>query len=112
MAADPNDAAIQLMFAEALLRPEIGGLAETSPRTKEDLPRFRRARELARSALAHGADETRALGAIGTSYIVEDDFADGIALLEHAHALFPQRTDYPLHLLSLYLRGGEQSKAV
>ena len=112
MAADPHDATVQLMFAEALMRPEIGGgLAETTPHTRDDMPRFRRARELARYALAHGADETRSYGAIGTSYIVEDDPADGIAALERAHALFPQRTDYPLHLLSLYLRVGEQSKA-
>jgi tetratricopeptide (TPR) repeat protein len=112
IAADPEDAAIQLMYAEALLRPEIGGgLAETTEHTAADVPRFRRARELAQNALAHGADETRSRGAIGTSYIVEDDPAPGIPDLERAHALFPQRTDYPMHLLSLYLRTGEQAKA-
>jgi len=111
IAADANDGMIHLMYAEALLRPEIGGLAETIEHTSADLPRFRRARELAEKARALHADETRTLGAIGTSYIVEDDATPGIAPLERAHALFPQRTDYPLHLLSLYLRSGDRAKA-
>ena len=111
IASDPNDATIQLIYAEALLRPEIGGLAETVAHSSDDVPRFRRARALAQNALALHADETRSLGAIGTSYIVEDDPAPGIAPLERAHALFPQRTDYPLHLLSLYLRNGDRAKA-
>jgi tetratricopeptide (TPR) repeat protein len=112
IASDPNDGTIHLMYAEALLRPEIGGgLAETTEHTSADIPRFRHARELAEKASALHADETRTLGAIGTSYIVEDDATPGIAPLERAHALFPQRTDYPLHLLSLYLRSGERAKA-
>jgi tetratricopeptide (TPR) repeat protein len=109
--SDPNDAIVNLMFAEALLRPEIGGLAETTQRTADDLPRFRRARELAEKALALHADETRALGAIGTSYIVEAGFTPGIAPLEKAHALFPNRSDFGLHLLALYVRNGDLSKA-
>jgi len=111
IAADPNDGTNHLMYAEALLRPEIGGLAETVVHGAEDVERFRRARELAKRALDLHADETRGLGAIGTSYIVEDDPEPGISPLERAHALFPQRTDYPLHLLSLYLRHGDRAKA-
>jgi tetratricopeptide (TPR) repeat protein len=111
IASDPNDGTVRLMYAEALLRPEIGGLAETTEHGAADLQRFRLARDHARRALAIGADETRARGAIGTSYIVEDDANAGIPELERAHALFPQRTDYPLHLLSLYLRAGERDKA-
>jgi len=112
IASDPNDGTIHLMYAEALMRPEIGGgLAETTEHTSADIPRFRRAREHAEKARALHADETRTLGAIGTSYIVEDDGSPGIAALERAHKLFPQRTDYPLHLLSLYLRSGDRAKA-
>lgn len=111
IAADPNDGVNHLMYAEALLRPEIGGLAETVVHGPEDVDRFRRARELAQRAQALHADETRVLGAIGTSYMVEDDPTPGIAPLERAHALFPQRTDYPLHLLSFYLRKGDRAKA-
>ena len=112
--ADPNDASIQLAYAEALLQQQIGPLAEANPIQDEDVPRFRKARELAQRALSLGTTEiTRAYGDLGTSYIVEKnaDLAPGIAALEKARALAPGRLDYAVHLFSLYRRTGDRAKA-
>src|SRR5207253_1173196 len=61
VAADPANAEATLAFAEALLRDEIGILAEAYD--AHDVERVRHARELARKALALNADRARALGA-------------------------------------------------
>src|SRR5207237_7980239 len=91
IAADPKDALIQLDYAEALMQNEIGPVAESEGVEPEDAPRFRKARALAQRALDLGADPARALGDLGTSYLVEStaDLAPGIAALEKAHAPLP-----------------------
>ncbi len=110
IAADPKDAQIQLDYAEALMKNEIGPLAESEEVVPEDAPRFRKARALAQAALDLGADPARALAALGTSYLVEDDPAPGIAALEKVHAMLPARTDVALHLFSMLRRGGRPSE--
>lgn len=111
IAADPKDALIQLDYAEALMQNEIGPVAESEDVEPEDAPRFRRARVLAQRALDLGADPARALGDLGTSYLVEStaDLAPGIAALEKAHALLPTRHDFALHLFAMYRRGGKKA---
>jgi tetratricopeptide (TPR) repeat protein len=119
LAADPNDAEIYLDYAESLLQKQIGPLAEAEEPLPEDIPRFRKARELATKALELGGDKGRAYGDIGTSYIIEDDAklsgapapSPAIAALEKAHALLPARTDYALHLFAMYRRLGDRGKA-
>ncbi|MGZ7081267.1 MAG: collagenase, partial [Thermoanaerobaculia bacterium] len=111
LVAGPNDGAVCLMYAEALLQDEIGPFAETED-LKEDAPtRFRKARSLAEDALRLGADAGRSYGAIGTTYIVEVDSRPGIAALEKAVALLPSRGDYALHLFSLLRRADEKERA-
>jgi tetratricopeptide (TPR) repeat protein len=109
IAADPKDALIQLDYAEALMQNEIGPVAESEGVEPEDAPRFRKARVLAQRALDLGADPARALGDFGTSYLVEStaDLAPGIAALEKAHALLPNRYDFALHLFSMLRRTGK-----
>ncbi|HYU24690.1 MAG TPA: tetratricopeptide repeat protein [Thermoanaerobaculia bacterium] len=111
IAADPKDALIQLDYAEALMQNEIGPVAESEDVEPEDAPRFRKARALAQRALDLGADPARALGDLGTSYIVEStaDLGPGIAALEKAHALLPNRHDFALHLFSMVRRGGKKA---
>ena len=111
LAAGPNDGTIRLMYAEALLQNEIGPFAETDDVKDDALPRFRKARALAEEALKLGADDGRAYGAIGTSYIAETDFVPGIDALEKAAALLPSRADYALHLFALLRRAGENVRA-
>jgi tetratricopeptide (TPR) repeat protein len=111
LAADPNDADIYLDYAEALLRNQIGVFAETEEATADDAPRFQKARALAEKALTLRGDPGRALGAIGTSYLVESDLAPGIAALEKARALLPGRMDLALHLFAMYRRVGDRAKA-
>jgi tetratricopeptide (TPR) repeat protein len=111
LAADPNDADLYLDYAEALLRNQIGVFAETEEATADDLPRFRKARELAEKALALGGDPGRALGAIGTSYMPEGDLTPGIAALEKARALLPGRMDLALHLFAMDRRSGDRARA-
>ncbi|HEY6141379.1 MAG TPA: tetratricopeptide repeat protein [Thermoanaerobaculia bacterium] len=110
IAADAKDAQIQLDYAEALMQNEIGPLAESEEVVPEDAPRFRKARALAQAALDLGADPARALADLGTSYLVEDDPAPGIAALEKVHAMLPARTDVALHLFSMLRRSGRPSE--
>jgi tetratricopeptide (TPR) repeat protein len=112
--ADPADPSLQLAYAEALLRTEIGVLAQANVTQDDDVPRFRKARELARKAMELGTTETgRAWGDLGVSYIVEQNAAlgPGIEALEKAHALLPGRLDYTMHLFALYRRTGSRAKA-
>jgi tetratricopeptide (TPR) repeat protein len=111
LAAAASDGTVRLMYAEALLQNEIGPFAETDELKDDAAPRFRKARALAEDALRLGADPGRANGAIGTSYIIENDFAPGIALLEKASNLLPSRGDYALHLFALLRRAGEKPRA-
>jgi tetratricopeptide (TPR) repeat protein len=109
IAADPKDAQIHIEYAEALMQNEIGPLAQAEDVEPDDAPRFRKARALAQKALDLGAEPARATGDVGTSYIVEkpEDLGPGIATLEKAHALLPNRTDFALHLFSMYRRSGK-----
>jgi tetratricopeptide (TPR) repeat protein len=104
IAADPTDGEVFLEYAEKLLGNEIGPLAESVDLDPADAPRFRHARELAQKALDLHADRGRALGALGASYAIEPDPAPGIAPLEAALALAPNRNDFALHLLAFYRR--------
>lgn len=110
IAADAKDAQIQLDYAEALMQNEIGPLAESEEVVPEDAPRFRKARALAQAALDLGADPARSLADLGTSYLVENDPAPGIAALEKVHAMQPARTDVALHLFSMLRRSGRPSE--
>lgn len=114
VAADPKDAQIQLDYAEALMQNEIGPLAESEEVGPDDTPRFRKARALAQRALELGADPPRALGDVGTSYIVEETtgLGPGIAALEKAHAALPNRYDFALHLFAMLRRGGKNADAL
>jgi tetratricopeptide (TPR) repeat protein len=115
IAADPNDVEVALSYAEALMRDQIGALAESSDTTGDDITRFRKARTLVQRALEHRADPAfplgRAIGDLGTTYIVDDDVAPAIAALEEASTLLPSRTDFALHLLAMYRRSGNRAKA-
>jgi tetratricopeptide (TPR) repeat protein len=114
IAADPKDAAIRLDYAEALLQNEIGPLAQAEELADADTPRFRKARALAQSAQDLGADPARALGDLGTSYIVEQPsgMAPGIAALQKAHTLLPNRTDFALHLFYMLRHTGQDAEAL
>ncbi len=113
IAADPNDAEIYLDYAESLLGNQIGPLAEADQPSTEDVPRFRKARELAQKAVALGTDPGRAWGDLGTTYIVESDheLTNGVAALEKARTLLPGRLDYAVHLFAMYRRSGDRAKA-
>jgi tetratricopeptide (TPR) repeat protein len=111
IAADPNDAAVHLTYAEWLLGNALGDFAGIFQAGVEHEESFRKARELAFHALSLGTDEARARGVIGVSHLVEEDLASGIAELERAHALAPARADYAIHLYAMYLLRGERSKA-
>jgi tetratricopeptide (TPR) repeat protein len=113
LAADPNDAEIYLEYAEALLQNQIGPFAETEETNADDVPRFHKARALAEKALTLGGESGRALGAIGTTYIVEDDsnLRPGIAALEKARSILPGRMDLTLHLFAMDRRIGDRAKA-
>jgi tetratricopeptide (TPR) repeat protein len=80
------------------------GYAEFLLRDPPDATRFRRARELAQKALDLGADRARSLGAIGASYVVESDWSPGIAPLETAVALAPNRDDLQSRLQHMRIR--------
>jgi tetratricopeptide (TPR) repeat protein len=115
IAADPNDVEVALSYAEALMRDQIGALAESTDTTGDDIARFRNARTLVQRALEHRGDPAfplgRATGDLGTTYSVEDDVAPAIAALEQASTLLPGRTDFALHLLAMYRRIGNRDKA-
>jgi tetratricopeptide (TPR) repeat protein len=114
-AADPNDTEVALAYAEALMQNQIGVLAQSSDTTEEDITRFRKARTLVQGALEHRSDPGfplgRALGDLGTSYGVENDVKPGIAALEEARGLLPNRMDFALNLLAMYRRNGDRAKA-
>lgn len=113
LAADPNDGEIYLEYAEALLRNQIGPFAETEEANADDVPRFHKARALAEKALTLGGEAGRALGVIGTTYIVEDDsnLRPGIEALEKARSILPGRMDLTLHLFAMDRRIGDRAKA-
>jgi len=101
VAAAPDDPEVLLMYAESLL----GGDAT-------DVAAHRKARELAQRALEHHADEARARGDLGASWLAEQDVTPAVALLERAHQLAPRRNDVALHLYDAYLRTGHNADAL
>jgi tetratricopeptide (TPR) repeat protein len=116
VAAAPDDPAVHLLYAETLLTTATGPFAGIFEPAKGDRERFRKARGLAERALALGPENTDggegvARGIIGTTYLVESDIAPGIAYLERAHALAPERMDFALNLYAMYLRTGDRAKA-
>jgi hypothetical protein len=111
IAATPDDPEVNLLYAESLLGQSLGRLAGTSEPPEEAAPRFRKARALIERALALGANDGRAYGDLGTTYIIEPDLAPGIAALEKAHELAPSRNDFALHLFAMYRRTHDLAKA-
>ena len=117
VAAAPHDPEVHLAYAEALMETAIGPFAGVFEPEPEHVERFRKARTLATHALeaarvgSNDAAEGRAHGLIGSSYLVETDAAPGIAALEKARALLPQRMDFALNLYAIYLRAGQRAKA-
>jgi hypothetical protein len=110
VAAAPHDPEVHLMYAEVLMTTATGPFAGIFEPVSGDDGKFRRARELARHALTIGGDEGRARGLIGTSMLVEKDFTPGIAELERARVLLPQRMDFALNLYAMYLAIGDRTK--
>ncbi|HYH09241.1 MAG TPA: hypothetical protein VEK11_19500 [Thermoanaerobaculia bacterium] len=111
VAAAPNDPEVHLMYAEVLMTTATGPFAGIFDPTAGDDEKFRRARRLATHALKIGGDEGRARGLIGTSMLVEDDLTPGIAELERARVLLPQRMDFALNLYAMHLATGNRAKA-
>jgi tetratricopeptide (TPR) repeat protein len=111
LASDPTDPEVHLLYAETLLTTATGPFAGIFEPAAGDAEKFRKARGLAERALTIGGDEGRARGLIGTTYLVESDLAPGIAALERAHALLPQRMDFALNLYAMYLHTGDRTKA-
>ncbi|MEO8383502.1 MAG: DUF1570 domain-containing protein [Acidobacteriota bacterium] len=111
LAAGLNDAEVHLSYAETLLTTALGPFAGIFEPKPEDPPKFRKARALARRALALGAEEGSARAAIGTTYLVESDLAPGIAELERALTLLPHRYDVALNLYAMLLRNEQREKA-
>jgi tetratricopeptide (TPR) repeat protein len=112
IAAAPDDAEIYLTYAESLLGTQIGALAEASPPEEKDAAAFRKARELAKKAIALGSDEARARGDYGVTFIVEKDadLGPGIEALKRAHSLAPGRDDFAVHLFGFLRRTGERAE--
>src|SRR5207253_597712 len=92
---------------------QIGPLAQAEEPGREDVARFRKARELSQKAIALGDESGRAFGDLGVSYIVEkdSDLEDGIAALEKSRASLPGRLDLGVHLFAMYRRTGDRTKA-
>jgi hypothetical protein len=111
IAAGPDDPEVHLLYAELLLSTAIGPFAGVFEPKPDDPDKFRKARTLARRALELGGEEGRARGLIGTTYLVETDLARGIAELERARALAPNRDDFALNLYTMYLRTGNRARA-
>ncbi len=113
LAADPNDGEIYLDYAESLLGNQVGQLAEAELPSADDVPRFRKARELARKAVALGSDPGRAYGDLGTTYMIEKDgdLGAGIAALEKSRSFLPARLDYGVHLFAMYRRTVDRARA-
>jgi tetratricopeptide (TPR) repeat protein len=109
IAAAPENSSLYLDAAESLLGKAIGDFAETIE--TYDLASFRKARALAERALSLGGDPARSWGDIGTSWIAEDDYAQGIEPLRKACQLAPRRGGYALHLLALLYRQGQKAEA-
>jgi len=107
----PDDPAVLLAYAEALLGEAIGPAAGSLPADDDAVFRFRKARELAQHALDHGADEARARSDIAISWTIEHDQTQAIAALEAARLLAPRRRDLALNLYAIYLRSGQRDKA-
>lgn len=108
----PEDAEVHLRYAETLLTTALGPFAGMFEPAAADGEKFRKARALAERALVLDAKcEGLAQGIIGTTHLVESDFAPGIVALERARALLPQRMDFALNLYAMYLRSGERSRA-
>jgi tetratricopeptide (TPR) repeat protein len=111
IAATPDDPEVHLIFAEALLGRAIGRLAGVADLPADAAIKFRQARGLIECAMALGANDGRAYGDLGTTWIVETDPAPGIAALEKARDLAPSRSDFALHLFAMYRRTGDLAKA-
>ena len=111
VAAAPHDAEVHLLYAETLLTTAIGPFAGIFEPAAGDDERFRKARALAERALGLGSTDGTAHGIIGTTYLVEKDLVPGIAALERARTLVPQRMDFALNLYGMYLRTGDREKA-
>jgi tetratricopeptide (TPR) repeat protein len=116
IAAAPDDATVHLAYAESLMSTAIGPFAGMFEPAKEDGERFRRARKLAAHAHdllrgSNSADEARALGDLGTSYLVEPNLGEGVTALERASAMLPRRNDFALNLYAMLLRSGERARA-
>ncbi len=116
IAAAPDDAEVLLAAAESLMSTAIGPFAGVFEPKEEDADRFRRARQLATHAHdlllnSNTADEARALGDVGTSFLVESDLSEGIAALERASPRLPWRNDFALNLYAMLLRSGARAKA-
>jgi tetratricopeptide (TPR) repeat protein len=116
VAAAPDDPAVHLLYAETLLTTAIGPFAGIFEPVAGDREKFRKARSLAERALTLGTEtldggEGTARGIIGTTFLVESDLAPGIAQLEQARTLLPQRMDFALNLYAMYLRAGDRAKA-
>lgn len=111
IASDPTDPEVHLLYAETLLTTATGPFAGIFEPTPGDAEKFRKARALAERALTIGGDEGRARGLIGTTYLVESDVTPGIAQLERARSLLPQRMDFALNLYAMYLHTGDRTKA-
>jgi hypothetical protein len=118
IAADPADAEIYLTYAETLLGTEIGALAEAGQPEEKQRADFAKARQLAAHAIelvpSGGADEARARGDFGASFVMEPDAALGPAIeaLRRAHTLAPGRTDFAVHLFAFLRRSGEKAQAL
>ena len=111
IAVGPSDPMVHIGFAEALLQNELGTFAGTVEPGPDALIRARRARQLAERAIALGGDPARAKAAIGASYLVEKDFAEGIAALDEALRLDSGRMDVALNLYALLVRSGNKTRA-
>jgi tetratricopeptide (TPR) repeat protein len=111
IAAGLNDAEVHLSYAETLLTTALGPFAGIFEPASGDDAKFRKARVLAERALALGANEGAARGAIGTTWLVETDLTPGIEQLQRAHVLLPGRYDITLNLYAMLLRSGQRDKA-
>lgn len=111
LAVDPDNDEVLLLFAETLMTTATGPFAGIFEPEAGDEADFRKARALAERALALGGDAATAHGLVGTSYLVEKDPTAGIAALERARALAPQRMDFALNLYAMYLANDQRTKA-
>jgi tetratricopeptide (TPR) repeat protein len=116
IAADPDDIDVALSYAEVLMQDQASTQEKDAEDSNgDDLARFRKARALIQRTLAHRSEPDfptgRVLGDLGATYSAENDVAPGIVALEEARKLLPSRTAYAIHLLALYRRSGDRTKA-